>query len=248
MDLIRFRSTDPRGTKDFPIFYDPDNRLCSCCSKMCNPYHWFMDRREKDNLISCEDAKCIEEVMSRTEKWLLSQKCGCKKDVDSRYTVSFKSSAKGDHVYLPTCSESCYIFVTATLLINEKRTRIPCNGCQKSFKFDDKHPCERCHIEWYCSKECRSLFKESHKEKCDLRQLDAKEVRKTIVDKYDAKESTNILAGLCICGKVANFQCSVCKRIKYCSKKCQTQHWVKHKSQHATSSVPADEKGDRKST
>ena len=32
-----------------------------------------------------------------------------------------------------------------------------------------------------------------------------------------------------LCIKKADFQCSRCKLVKYCSKECQVKHWPKHK-------------------
>ena len=33
----------------------------------------------------------------------------------------------------------------------------------------------------------------------------------------------------CLCGKISNLQCSICKSAKYCCKKCQQKDWERHK-------------------
>jgi len=41
--------------------------------------------------------------------------------------------------------------------------------------------------------------------------------------------SQNAKVYFCNCGAVANKRCGKCKKVKYCSEKCQKEHWKVHK-------------------
>ena len=133
-----------------------------------------------------------------------------------------------------------------------------CSTCEKEFKFNLstlQHEilghicCKECHVFHYCSKKCHQ-YKQLFKSK------ETYAACKTITDKKAEwkwqilqKISLPITARLKIlsirgkydpqiCAKCELYkecgskygQYTGCQITKYCSKKCQKQHWMKHKS------------------
>ncbi|XP_062601457.1 uncharacterized protein LOC134263164 isoform X2 [Saccostrea cucullata] len=116
-----------------------------------------------------------------------------------------------------------------------------CNNCR--IQREGMQKCGRCHLTYYCSKECQKWdWKTNHKTMCD----DLKNARDTEINdgkgnsssggllKQSLTDSTDLASSaLCMfCGTSSGQlkKCGRCLTVSYCSKSCQTQDWPDHKT------------------
>lgn len=103
---------------------------------------------------------------------------------------------------------------------------IKCAVCNKDLDDTIKNlRCERCKFFYYCSTECEEKNSKSHRI-CEL-------VTKTDVEADEYFMRNTILKKYCnYCGMIPNselIKCKKCKRVEYCSKRCQVKDKTAHK-------------------
>jgi hypothetical protein len=84
-----------------------------------------------------------------------------------------------------------------------------------------EYECARCEGRGYCSEDCQEEDYKKHKKLCRKLKQQRKE---------DRRKQTTLMEppDLCVCGKMAEFECSSCGVRGYCSAKCQVDHWPVH--------------------
>jgi hypothetical protein len=123
----------------------------------------------------------------------------------------------GGYLGCTFCSIPCRIKMQK-LCGNKKR----CNFCGKHIEHISK--CSLCREAAYCSEECQKFdWSRDHKEMCKI----LRNGRKTT-----CTESTKYTCANCSKQSTKEFErCSQCKKVHYCSEKCQKLHWKKeHKA------------------
>eukprot|EP00039_Didymoeca_costata_P029613 m.25513 g.25513 ORF g.25513 m.25513 type:complete len:1702 (+) comp7711_c0_seq2:128-5233(+) len=82
--------------------------------------------------------------------------------------------------------------------------------------------CSQCTMRGYCSSVCQASDWSHHKQTC-------KGMLPEDTNEQDSDDHSNDGKEICVCGKVALFDCSKCGTVSYCSVQCQRQHWHRHK-------------------
>mmetsp|Transcript_4089 Transcript_4089/g.9504 ORF Transcript_4089/g.9504 Transcript_4089/m.9504 type:complete len:269 (-) Transcript_4089:87-893(-) len=92
-----------------------------------------------------------------------------------------------------------------------------CKVCSKAAT----QRCLRCKAAWYCCRECQSKDWKKHKKEC----------KEIVVDTPSATAEDNDKHACALCKTEATSSCSRCKKVWYCGRICQREHWKEHKPQ-----------------
>ena len=96
--------------------------------------------------------------------------------------------------------------------------------------------CSLCGRRSYCSEQCQKDDWTSHVSECTGMSKKKKEKKKKEKEKGPNEYTPNV--NVCVCGKDADFECSVCGRQGYCSEVCQQRDWKSH-ARHCRKEEPS---------
>lgn len=99
-------------------------------------------------------------------------------------------------------------------------------------KFADLE-CTNCKKRGYCSRACQEKDWPDHQTFC--REVSSRRERRRRRRRARSREGGARSADTplfsedtCVCGKEAEYECSICRKQGYCSQKCQTEDWSFH--------------------
>jgi len=98
----------------------------------------------------------------------------------------------------------------------------PCGACSAPAR----HVCSRCRQERYCSAKCQAADWGRHKASCGKNKVSTKK-SEIVAPDTPSKEKEDVCAN---CQGAAKTKCSNCRKVFYCKRACQKDHWNSHKS------------------